>query len=318
MSFTIQIKEEISSIETSKSEMIAELSGYIRNNHSSEKKEIALTTENKFLVDRITSFIEEMYKIKAKVDIINNANFSKKELFEITIPENIKSIYFDLGIKNNKGEYLETPPDYLIEGNAELRAYLRGAFLQSGSISDPNTSGYHLEILIYKSSEAVFLQKILNSFDLNAKILSRDKGYMLYIKEADKISDFLKIIGANKAVLYYENIRVFKDKKNQTNRLNNCEQANIDKVVQTAHDQLKEIEIIEKNDGIVLLDDKVKEAIFCRKKYQESSLKELAEIISIETGKKITKSGLNHRFRKIKDLAKNFKKMNEESINKDK
>ena len=130
MSFTVQIKEEISNIKTTKSEMIAELSGYIRNSHSSEEKEIALTTENKFLVDRITGFIEEMYKTKANVDIINNVNFSKKDLYEIVIPENIKSIFVDLGIRNNRGEYLETPPDYLIEGNAELRAYLRGSFLQ--------------------------------------------------------------------------------------------------------------------------------------------------------------------------------------------
>ena len=315
MSFTVEIKEEVSNIKTSKSEMIAELSGYIRNNHPSEKKEIALTTENKFLVNRVTSFIEEMYKIKPKIEIINNVNFSKKDLYEIVIPDTIKSIYYDLGIKNNKGELLEVPPQYLIEGNAEIRAYLRGAFLQAGSISDPKTSGYHLELLVFNSSEAVFIQKVLNSFELNAKILNRDKGYMIYIKEADSISDFLKIIGANKAVLYYENIRVHRDKKNKTNRLNNCEQANIDKIVQTAHDQLKEIEIIEQNDGLVLLDDKVKEAIYYRKKYKESSLKELAEIISIETGKKITKSGLNHRFRKMKELAKNFKKIKEQSIN---
>ena len=165
-----------------------------------------------------------------------------------------------------------------------------------------------MELLISEPEEAVFIQKLLNIFDLNAKILSREKGYMIYIKEAEKISDFIKILGANNAVMYYENVRIYRDQKNKTNRLNNCEQANMDKVFETANEQLKQISIIEENDGVVLLDDKTKETLEYRKKYPEASLKELAEIISIETGKKITKSGLNHRMRKIKELATNFEK----------
>ena len=187
-----------------------------------------------------------------------------------------------------------------------MRGYLRGVFLSSGSINDPKTSRYHLEFLINNSEEVVFIQKLLNSYSLNAKLLSRDKGFMLYIKEADKISDFLRIIGASKAVLYYEEVRVFRDAKNKTNRLNNCEQANMDRVLQTAMEQLNYIKILEDNLAVELLDDKTKEALEYRKRYQEASLKELSEIISLETGKKITKSGLNHRFRKIKDLALRF------------
>lgn len=163
-----------------------------------------------------------------------------------------------------------------------------------------------MEILLSYPEEAVFVQKLLNNFDLNAKILNREKGYMIYIKEAEKISDFLKLLGANKAVLYYENVRIYRDQKNMTNRLNNCEQANMDKVFETASEQLKQIEIIEKNDGVMLLDDCTKVALEYRKKYPEVSLKELAEIISIETGKKLTKSGINHRMRKIKELAARF------------
>jgi hypothetical protein len=164
-----------------------------------------------------------------------------------------------------------------------------------------------MELLIDKPEEAVFVQKLLNIFDLNAKILNRDKGYMIYIKEAERISDFLKIVGATKAVLYFEDIRIYHDKKNHTNRLNNCEQANTDKIVATAQAQLKNIEILEKNLATQLLDDKTKEALEYRKKYPETSLKELSEIISMETGNKITKSGLNHRFRKINDLAQKLK-----------
>ena len=309
MSFTTEIKDEISSIECSKTEMMAELSGYIRNCHEKPKKEIVLTTENKCLVDRIINFIDEIYQIKSQVTIINNVNFSKKDLYQIVINQKVSEIYFDLGIKDEKGNNLDNPPNYLIEGNSELKSYLRGVFLQTGSISDPKKSGYHLEFLIVDAKEAVFVQKLLNNFDFNAKILNREKGFMIYIKEADKISDFLKIIGANKAVLYYENVRVYRDRKNNTNRLNNMEQANTDKIIETANSQLEDIEIIEANDGLVLLDDKVLVALNYRKKYPEASLKELAEIISLETNKSITKSGLNHRLKKIEDLAKQFRKM---------
>ena len=213
----------------------------------------------------------------------------------------------DIGFIDSNNNYLETPPEYITGANEEIRAYLRGVFLSQGSINDPKTSRYHMELLIPKPGEAVFVQKLINIYDLNAKILNRDKGYMIYIKEAEKISDFIKIIGANNAVLYFENIRIYHEAKNHTNRLNNCEQANTDKIIGAAAMQLNNIEILEKNLAIELLDDKTKEALEYRKKYPETSLKELSEIISIETGNKITKSGLNHRFRKINELANRLK-----------
>ena len=160
-----------------------------------------------------------------------------------------------------------------------------------------------MELLIDNPDEAVFVQRLLNIFDLNAKILTRNNGYMIYIKEADKISDYLKILNANNAVLYFEDVRIYHEEKNKANRLNNCEQANTDKIIQTANVQLNYIKTIEDHMGKELLDDKTKEALEYRKKYPEASLKELSEIISLETGKPITKSGLNHRFRKIKELA---------------
>ena len=129
---------------------------------------------------------------------------------------------------------------------------------------------------------------------------------MIYIKEAEKISVYLKLLYANKSVMYFENIRIYHEEKNKTNRLNNCEQANTDKIIQTAQEQLKYIEIIEENLGTELLDEKTKEALDYRKKYPEASLKELSEIITLETGKKLTKSGLNHRFRKLKELSSKF------------
>ena len=308
MSFTIQIKEEISSIETSKSEMIAELSGYIRNNGVITSKKVTMTTENKAVVDHLVEALKDVYNIKPKVEIIENLNFSKNDLYQITIDDNLEKVLEKLGIHDENGKYLSVVPNYIVGGNEEIRAYLRGVFEGVGSINDPKTSRYHMELLVNKSKEAVFVQKLLNIFELNAKILGREKGYMIYIKEAEKISDFIKILGANKAVLYFEDVRVYRDKKNKTNRLNNMEQANMDKIIQTATIQLEQIRVIEENDGVMLLDDKTKETLEYRKKYPEASLKELAEIISIETNKPITKSGLNHRLRKIKDLADRFNK----------
>ena len=130
---------------------------------------------------------------------------------------------------------------------------------------------------------------------------------MVYVKEAEKIGDFLRFMQAMNALFYYEDIRIYRDHKNMTNRLNNCEQANVDKIIETANKQLKDIEKIESINGLELLDDKTKEAAIYRKKYPEVSLTELGEIISIETGNKITKSGLYHRFKKIKDMANKIK-----------
>ena len=309
MSYTTDIKEEISKNIVSKSEMIAELSGYIRNNGHQTPTGFQLTTENPLICERIEKQIEALYEVKIKKEIKDSLNFSKKDLLALTIEEKKDFILEDIGYQNKQGEYLEKPPQYILGANEEIRAYLRGVFLASGSINDPRTSRYHMELLIEESGEAVFVQKLLNLFDLNVKILTRDKGYMLYIKEADKISDFLKIIKANNAVLYFENQRIYRNQKNQANRLNNCEQANMDKVVATATAQLDDIAIIEDNLGISLLDDKTQQALEYRKKYPEASLKELSEIISLETGNSITKSGLNHRFRKIKELATRFKKL---------
>ncbi len=309
MSYTTDIKEEISKNIVSKSEMIAELSGYIRNNGHQTPTGFQLTTENPLICERIEKQIEALYEVKIKKEIKDSLNFSKKDLLALTIEEKKDFILEDIGYQDKQGEYLEKPPQYIVGANEEIRAYLRGVFLASGSINDPRTSRYHMELLIEESGEAVFVQKLLNLFDLNVKILTRDKGYMLYIKEADKISDFLKIIKANNAVLYFENQRIYRNQKNQANRLNNCEQANMDKVVATATAQLDDIAIIEDNLGISLLDDKTQQALEYRKKYPEASLKELSEIISLETGNSITKSGLNHRFRKIKELATRFKKL---------
>ena len=309
MSYTIKIKEEISNLDVTKSEMIAELSGFIRNNGVLHDNVLHLTTENEFTVERLKKFFQNLYEIDVEVEVKDNLNFSKKNLYQISISQKTSLILQDLAYLDNNGTYIETPPTYIVGANEELRAYLRGVFLCTGSINDPKTSRYHMELLISKPNEAVFVQKLLNVFDLNAKILNREKGYMIYIKEAEKISDYIRILGASQAVLYFENARIYREKKNQTNRLNNCEQANMDKIFATAQQQLEQIALIEETGSIELLDDRTKVALEFRKKYPESSLKELSEIISVETGKPITKSGLNHRYRIIRDLDIQLEKL---------
>lgn len=309
MSYTIEIKKEISEIKVTNSEMIAELSGFIRNNAYLSNNTLYLTTENEFTIERLTSFFKKLYEVELKVEVKDNLNFNKKNLYLLSTNTKVDFILEDIGYYDNNNKYLETPPTYIVGANEEIRAYLRGAFLCTGSINNPKTSRYHMELLISKPNEAVFIQKLLNIFDLNAKILNREKGYMIYIKEAEKISDYIRILGANRAVLFFENARIYREKKNQTNRLNNCEQANMDKVFLTAEKQLDQIRIIEESDSCELLDDRTKQAFDYRKKYPESSLKELSEIITLETGKSITKSGLNHRFRKIKELAEQLEKI---------
>ena len=310
MSYTVRIKEEISKIESTKPEMIAELSGFVRNNATFIDGSLSLTTENTDTLERIKLFIKTLYNVEVEITVIDNLNFSKKDLYSITFEEHQDKILKALAYIDENNEFIKVPPTYIVGGNEEIRAYLRGVFFSSGSINDPKTSRYHMELLISNPDEAVFIQKLLNLFELNSKILNREKGYMIYIKEAEKISDYLKILGANKAVMYYEDVRVYRDQKNKTNRLNNCEQANMDRIFETANLQLEQIKTIEENGGESLLDDKTKEALDYRKKYPEASLKELAEIISLETGKPITKSGLNHRMRKIKELATRLKKGN--------
>ena len=286
MSFTGTVKNEITTLKLTETAKIALISGFFRNNYQIINDSIAVSSESDSVINYLKDLLDSYEEISYKEEFLDNNNFSKNKLKALIIIKGNDFVKETFCIEN------DVVPSYLVDLDDEIRGYLRGVFLSSGSINDPKTSRYHLEFLISEGDEAVFVQKLLNTYSLNVKLLSRDKGFMLYIKEADKI--------------YYEEIRVYRDAKNKTNRLNNCEQANMDRVLETAMEQLNYIKVLEDNMGVELLDDKTKEALEYRKKYQEASLKELSEIISLETGKKITKSGLNHRFRKIKELALKF------------
>jgi len=308
MTFSFNVKDEVTRLETSKTECIAELSAIIRNSAVTQDN-IVIHIENNAVARRIYKLIKSLYSV-TPVIAVRKKYFSNGLSYILTIKNKKNEILKDLSIIDNDFNYLTIPKEYIISDEEEIRSYLRGLFVVSGSVNDPKKSRYHLELVVSSNEYAMFIQKLLDNYNLNAKIIKRTKNYTVYIKEAEKISDFLRVIKAYKAVMYFEDIRIYRDHKNMTNRLNNCEQANVDKIIMTSSLQIKDIEKLKEYDMIDLLDEKIQEVIEYRLKYPESSLQELSEIISLETGNKITKSGLNHRFRKIKEIVSNLDKKN--------
>lgn len=305
MSFTATVKEEVSKIKISETEKITELSAIIRNSVITPN-DIKITSENASVARRIFSLIKDVYNINPQITIRHGYNYSKNMLYILEIKQKIKMIIDDLGLKNT------VPSEFIISDNDLERAYLRGLFMICGSINDPKTSMYHLEFICDNEEYANFVSQLLNNNLLKSKVLKRKAKYMVYIKEAEKIGDFLRIIQASNAVLYFEDMRIYRDHKNMINRLNNMEQANVDKMIMAANEQIKNIELIIEHGGLELLGDHEREVAEYRMKYKDVSLLELSEIISYETGKTITKSGINHRIKKIKDLADRIRKIEED------
>lgn len=299
MSFTGEVKEEVSKLVFDDASNISELSAIVHGFY--ENGIIKIVTENGSVARRIFSLFRTIFNIYPSISVRKGYNYSKKLLYVLEIKKNVLSILKALGITNT------IPADFIWADEDLIRAYLRGLFLVCASVNDPKKSRYHLEFYLREEKYARFISELLNSFSLNSKIIHRDNRYMVYIKEAEKIGDFLRIIGAVKAVLYYEDIRIYRDHKNMTNRLNNCEQANVDRAIETANKQIKDIEFIRDNCGLELLGDREMEAALYRLKYPDASILELSQIISMETGNNITKSGLYHRLNRIKKFAEKLK-----------
>ena len=310
MTFSSKIKKEISTTECTRAEYLSELSGIIRTSAEIKIYNIKIQTENKFVANRIFGLFKILYDINLNISLRKNYNFKKNEIYVHELKKDTLKVLRDLGIVSEKNELLRIPSESLLSDEELRRAYLRGVFLVSGSLNDPKTSRYHLEFLINDTEYANFLNKLLNDNNLNSKILHRKKGYMIYIKEAEKISDFLRLIRAYNGVMYYEEIRVYREKINMTNRLNNCEQANVEKMVATSNKLIKDINYIKEKDMFDLLDDKIKESAEYRIRYPETSLLELSKIITLETNSNVSKSCLNHRFRKIKEFAEKIRNQN--------
>lgn len=185
------------------------------------------------------------------------------------------------------------------------RAYIRGAFLCSGSVSDPSKS-YHFEIVCENPAQAEFLQQTINSFDARAKIVQRKKAYVVYLKEGSQIVDILNIMGAHVALMELENVRILKDMRNTVNRKVNCETANINKTVSAAVRQVEDISYIRDRIGLEQIPENLRDMAITRLTYPEASLKELGALLATPVGK----SGVNHRLRKISEIAENLRKGN--------
>ena len=310
MTFSSKIKKEISTTECTRAEYLSELSGIIRTSASIKIYNIKIQTENKFVANRIFGLFKILYDINLNISLRKNYNFKKNEIYVLELKKDTLKVLHDLGIVNDKNQLLRIPSASLLSDDELKRAYLRGVFMVSGSLNDPKTSRYHLEFLINDTEYANFLNKLLRENNLNSKILHRKKGYMVYIKEAEKISDFLRLIRAYNGVMYYEEIRVYREKINMTNRLNNCEQANVEKMVATSNKLISEINFIKEKEMFDLLDEKVRQSAQYRVRYPETSLLELSKIMTLETGTNISKSCLNHRFRKIKEFADKIREQN--------
>ena len=307
MSYTSQVKDEILEQERSNIYAISFLSGFVRNNYYIKDNYLFLSIYNDKLKNKLINMFNNLYHIKFIIEENNkNNNFISK--YTLKTNEKIDFLLESLGVIDTKGKYLNQVPEYIISDEDLKKEYIKGCFISCGSINDPKTSKYHLELLINNKFETVKLQSLINYYELNSKIIDRNNRYMIYIKEAEKICDFIKVLGANKSVLYYENIIIYHEKKNKTNRLNNCEQANVDKTIQSSQETLDAIEKIENNNMLDILDESDIKVIEYRKKYRESSLKELANKMSKKENRTITKSYLNHKFRKIRNIASNIVK----------
>ena len=296
MTFSAKLKEEIAATEVNPLEARTECCAILKFDGKLVDKKLIITLENAAIARRIYKLIKEIYKVDIKIVVRNQKRFRIKQIYILEISEKLDMIKKFLDIKE---EYLETKEDQV--------AYLRGAFLSVGSISDPSTSGYHLEFVFHKQVDAKMVNKILQNFDFDSKLIKRSNRYMVYIKSAEEISDFIKLLGAINSLFYFEDIRIYRDHKNMVNRLNNCEIANQEKSLTTGMKQVDYINYLKDNDLLNLLDDNTKIVAEYRLKYPESSYLELSEIISMETDYKIGKSGINHNFIKIKNLVDKHK-----------
>lgn len=302
MTFTTQIKEEITKEENNNIEDLTSLCTYLKFNATLEEDKMTVMVVNASVARWIFKLLKTNYNVLIKLTTRTMKRFKARNLYILEVKEKLDLIYKDI---DNIFKEINTSSD------EEKKAFLKGMFLACGSINDPKKNQYHLEFLVKEEEDAKLIDDLLNSLKIKSKVLKRDREYMVYVKSSENISDFIKYLGAFNALFYFEDIRIYKDHKNMVNRLNNCEQANVERTLKSSKVILDNIKYLEDNDLLMLLDDRSKEIIEYKKKYPDTSLGELAEIITMETKKSITKSGINHHFRKINALVKKAKENHE-------
>lgn len=307
MSFSSKAKNELARIRT---EGIccnrAELSGIVRVSGSLEfagknLMNLRIVTENPAVARLIFILFKKVYRLHSDLVMKENKTLNKHHLYEIYI-KNANEILTDLDIlRVEEDSYLlnDQLPKNLLKKNCCKKAYLRGIFLGGGSLSAPEKS-YHLELITHNDYYADELVNFMNThYNLGAKYTLRKKNYIVYMKESEKIVDFLNIISAHQTLLAYENVRIIKQMRNDVNRVVNCETANLTKTIDASYEQINAIKIIDETEGLDSLPDRLREIAYARLENPESSLKELGESLSPPIGK----SGVNHRLKKLLEIA---------------
>ncbi|WP_201307308.1 DNA-binding protein WhiA [Companilactobacillus farciminis] len=309
VSYASEVKQELTKLVVHPEHARVELSALLRMNGSLslQNHHFVLTaqTENAAIARRIFSLVKQKYGIESELLVRKKMKLKKNNQYLVRINQDTNKILTDLDILDESGLSINTDvPLEVINEDQRMRSYLRGAFLATGSVNNPETSRYHLEIYSLYETHNEGIAQMMNYFHLNARTTKRRNGYIVYLKEAEKIADFLQLIGATNAMLKFEDIRIVRDMRNSVNRLVNCENANINKTVAAAERQVENIKHLQATVGLDNLPDKLREIAVLRLENPEVSLKELGDMVPSGP---ISKSGINHRLRKLNQLAETDK-----------
>lgn len=303
MSYASEVKKELTTLEVHFGNAKAELMALIRMNGSlglsNHRFILNVQTENPATARRIYSLLKQFYDVESELLVRRKMKLKKNNLYIVRLKKGSDYVLKDLDILDGF-QLKETVPLDFLDDDAKVRSYLRGAFLATGSVNNPETSSYHLEIYSLYEDHNQTICEMMNRYGLNARTAKRRSGYITYLKEAEKIADFLSLIGATSSMLKFEDIRIMRDMRNSVNRIVNCENANFNKVADAANRQIESIKYLDKKIGLNNLPVKLQEIAIARMAHPEVSLKELGELVP---GGPISKSGVNHRLRKIMEQA---------------
>lgn len=303
MSFASDVKKELTTLEVHKEHAKAELAALIRMNGAvtlvNRQFVLNVQTENAAIARRIYTLLKDHYQVNSELLVRRKMKLKKNNVYIVRLKQGTQDVLNDLEIMD--GFMFRTRVSSSIMGNEQkMRSYLRGAFLAGGSVNNPETSRYHLEIYSMYEDQCNDLCEMLKFYDFNGRVLDRRNGYIVYLKGAEEIADFLILVGATNAMLKFEDVRIVRDLRNSVNRLINCENANMNKTADAAKRQIENIRLIEDRVGLDSLPERLKEVAEIRLENPEISLKELGEMLPSGA---ITKSGINHRIRKINEFA---------------
>ncbi len=303
MSYSSDVKNELARLEGQKPCCEkAELLGVLRLSGAlvlrGKNIGIHFSTENAALARRVLQVLKSNYPVQTEVVITRSRRLKKNNRYQVeVIPDsNVAKALQELQILPSGEEERQN----LLRKACCRKAFLRGVFMAGGSVSRP-AGDYHLEIVTENEELARLIVKIMHGFSLSAKMTDRKNNYIVYLKGGDHITDFLSLIGAHQALLEFENVRIVKDMRNQVNRRVNCETANLNKVIRASVLQVACIRYLQEHGRYDLLPEKLKEAAELRLRYPDISLNELVEYTEGTVGK----SGLNHRLKKIRQIAVN-------------